>query len=105
MRFLIESIKCHHNDFADYIQKNFLFHGEKDLEQKEAIIANCIKYHNYYYFETETIKDHGFFYLNFYKYNELFNLLLKEKELGIKIRIISNHQYFDEELIFAITIK
>ena len=99
LRCFIESIKCHHNDFADYIQNNFLFQEEKDPKRNETITSNYIKYHNYYYFETETIKDHGFFYLSLYKYNELFNLLLKEKEEGIKLRIISNHQYFDEELI------
>ncbi|KAK8844214.1 hypothetical protein M9Y10_024420 [Tritrichomonas musculus] len=88
LRCLIESIKCHNNDFAYYFQNNFLSQEAKDSKRKEAIIANCIKYHNYYYFETEAIKDHGFFYLNFYKYNELFNLLLKEKEEGIKLRII-----------------
>ena len=88
LRCLIESIKCHHNDFADYIQNTFLFQEEKNPKRKEAIIANCIEYHNYYYFETETIQNHGFFYLNFYKYNELFNLLLKEKEEGIKLKII-----------------
>ena len=99
LRCFIESIKCHHNDFADYIQNNFLFQEEKDPKRDESIISNCIKYHNYYYFETETIKDYGFFYLSFYKYNELFNLLLKEKEEGIKLRIISNHKYFNEELI------
>ena len=76
-----------------------MFQEEKDPERKEAIVSNYIKYHNYYYFETEAIKDHGFFYLDLYKYNELFNLLLKEKEEGIKLRIISNHKYFNEELI------
>ena len=88
LRCLTESIKCHHNDFADYFENNFLFQEEKDPKQKEAIIANCIKYHNYYYLETETIKEHGFFYLHLYKYNELFNLLLKEKEEGIRMKII-----------------
>ena len=88
LRCLIESIKCHHNDFADYIQNNFLFQEEKDPKRNETIICNCIKYHNYYYFEPETIKEHGFFSLSLYKYNELFNLLLKEKEEEIKIKII-----------------
>ena len=88
LRCLTESIKCHHNDFADYIQNNFLFQEEKDPKRNETITCNCIKYHNYYYLETETIKEHGFFYLHLYKYNELFNLLLKEKEEGIRMKII-----------------
>ncbi|KAK8854373.1 hypothetical protein M9Y10_016935 [Tritrichomonas musculus] len=47
LRCLIESIKCHHNNFADYIQNIFLFQREKDPKRKEATISNCIKYHNY----------------------------------------------------------
>ena len=85
---LIKSIKCHHNDFADYIQNTFLFQEEKDPKRNEMVICNCIKYHNYNYFETETIKKHGFFYLCLYEYNELINILLKEKEEKIKLRII-----------------
>ena len=105
LRCFIESIKCHHNDFADYIQNNFLFQEEKDPKRNETITSNYIKYHNYYYFETETIKDHGFFYLSLYKYNELFNLLLKEKEEGIKSKIVSNFKYSDEELISTTPIQ
>ncbi|KAK8835254.1 hypothetical protein M9Y10_039802 [Tritrichomonas musculus] len=94
LRILIESIKCHHNDFANYIQNTFLFQEEKDPKRDETIIFNCIKYHNYYFFETETIKDYGFFGLSIYKYKELFNLLLKEKEEENKSKIIQISNIF-----------
>ncbi|KAK8888241.1 hypothetical protein M9Y10_039306 [Tritrichomonas musculus] len=104
LRCLTESIKCHHNDFADYFDNNFVFQEKKDPKRIKAIIYNCIKYHNYCYFETATIEEHGFFYLSLYRYKELFNLLLKEKENKIQLRIISNLKYFNEGLISTTTI-
>ena len=80
----IESIKCHHNDIADYIENNFIDQMKKDSQQKEEIISKCIKYHNYMHFEKETIIEHGFFYLSFYHYDKLFDLLLNKKEKTIK---------------------
>ena len=83
----IESIKCHHNDFADYIETNFFIQEEKH-SYEEAIICNSIKYHNYIYFETESVKKHGFFYLALSKYNKLADILLKENEKEINLRLI-----------------
>ena len=85
---LIESIKCHHNDIADYIENNFINQTEKDSEEKEEIISNCIKYHNYLHFQKDIIIDHGFFYLSFYHYDQLFEHLLKFKEKLIEEKMI-----------------
>ena len=85
---MIESIKCHHNDIVDYIENNFINQTEKDSQQNEEIISNCIKYHNYLHFQNEAIIDHGFFYLSFYHYDKLFDLLLKKKEKLIEKKMI-----------------
>ena len=90
LRCFVESIKCHHKDFGDYIENNFLFQEEKYSKRKEVILSNCIKYRNYYYFEPESIKNYGFFYLSLYNYNELVCILLKEKEKEINLRIIQS---------------
>ena len=71
----IESIKCHHNDIADYIE-NFL--PDSQYIKKDEIISNSIKYHNYLHFIIRSIIGHGFFYLHFYHYKKLFDLLLKK---------------------------
>ena len=83
---LIESIKCHHNDIADYIENNFI--NEQNLQIKEKILSNYIKYHNYSYFQTDIICDYGFFYLCLYNYNILVNLLLEKKDKEIQSIII-----------------
>ncbi|KAK8839416.1 hypothetical protein M9Y10_031766, partial [Tritrichomonas musculus] len=77
---LMESIKCHHNDIACYIENNLIDQEEKYYQQNEELISNCIKYHNYSHFEKDNIIEHGFFYLCFYHYDKLFGLLLKKKE-------------------------
>ena len=85
---LIESIKCHHNDIADYIENNLMYQTEKDSRQEEEIISNSIKYHNYSHFKINDIINYGFFYLSFYHYDKLFNHLLKEKEELIEKKLI-----------------
>ncbi|KAK8840169.1 hypothetical protein M9Y10_031109 [Tritrichomonas musculus] len=97
---LFESIKCHHNDFTGYIENNFILKREMESARtKEEIISNILKYHNYSYFQTDYIKDQGFFYLCFYEYNKLFSLLLKSKEEEIKEKIIFPTNIFNDEMI------
>ena len=45
-----ESIKCNHNDFANYIQNNLM-----DLQKVSDfnLISICRKYHNYFFFPDE----------------------------------------------------
>ena len=90
LKCYIESIKCHHNDFVDYIENNLMIQNETESKQiKEEIISNIIKYHNYKFFQTDTIKEQGFFYLYLYNYKKLVDFLLIEKDKEIKTKIIS----------------
>ena len=89
LRFLVESIKCHHNDFSEYIENNLIQgHEIKTTQMKEETLSNILKYHNYSYFQTDMIKEEGFFFLCLYNYKKLIELLLKEKEEEIKKKII-----------------
>ena len=63
------------------------------------IISNILKYHNYLYYQNDEIKEKGFFYLCFYDYNKLIELLLKSKEEEIKKKIIFSTNIFNEEMI------
>ena len=40
--FLMESIKCHHNEIADYIKNQM-----KDDVTNKQIFSSCLKYHNF----------------------------------------------------------
>lgn len=99
LKCFVESIKCHHNDFANYIENNLLLIDEIESNQEEKIIGSCIKYRNYSYFKNETVKNHGFFYLCYYKYDQLVKLLLKNKEKEIELKIIQYSNVFNQEII------
>ena len=102
----IESIKCHHNDFSEYIKDNLI--QEQEIEStkiKEEILSNYIKYHNYAYFQTDDIKEQGFFYLCLYNYERLVELLLTERKKEIENKIILKDNIFiNEELVSTIKI-
>ena len=65
-----EAIKCHHNDFADYIRYNHLHKFTTNCEIK------IIRYYNYQYFKEIILY---FFYLYKYKHNKIINLYMKIK--------------------------
>lgn len=44
---LLESIRCHHNEIADYILNNKISNNDNDL--KKTFSIESVKYHNYYF--------------------------------------------------------
>ena len=73
----IESIKCHHNNIAEYIKNNFL----NDID-KFDIIASCLKYYNFAFIDCELIKN-SFYYLCHYDYYQFVKLLVKNDKIDI----------------------
>ena len=83
---LIESIKCHHNDFSVYIQDSLMSQQETESKQtKELLLMKSLKYHNYFYFQTDQIKEQGLLSLCFYNYYKIVDILMKEKEIEKRI--------------------
>lgn len=80
------SIKCHHNEIADYIQNNLLKKFTKNCQIK------IIRYYNYHYFDQIDNQNYAFF--NFYKYKhyEIINVYMKTNMENIEkdINIIFN---------------
>ncbi|KAK8835121.1 hypothetical protein M9Y10_026248 [Tritrichomonas musculus] len=74
---LKESIKCHHNDIANYIENNFI--TENELYQKEDFFSMILCYRNFSFFPSEFGKSDEFFYLCKYNYNKLVKLFLETK--------------------------
>ena len=85
---LIESIKCHHNDFAKYIEENF------EIMNDDDIISKSFKYHNYSRFHSNFEKCDNFFYVCLNNFNKLVNFLMNEREENIIERMINNIIYF-----------
>ena len=74
---LKESIKCHHNDIANYIENNFI--TENELYQKEDFFSMILCCRNFSFFPSEFGKSDEFFYLCKYNYNKLVKLFLETK--------------------------
>lgn len=75
-----ESIKCHHNQMANYIQSNFLKEGdEKSNKATEAIYESF----NFYYFEESFTNPSAIFYL--IKYDYLYFIELLSSNINIDV--------------------
>ena len=88
---LLEAIKCHHNDIANYIKNNLVDPNivESDRENLIEKVFECsFHYSNYSYFPHEYSKNSAFFNLCLYKYSTLVNIFLRNKKNEIDERII-----------------
>ena len=78
---LKESIKCHHNEIAEYIENNLLNEKEKENNIKNNIDENefaySFHYYNYAYMPDNYESSFILFYLCKYDYYELVKLFLK----------------------------
>ena len=86
---LLESIKCHHNDFANYIKNNLLdpimnnFYQSKLSKKRLILMKNVFecsfRYSNYSYFPFDFSIDDVFFNLCLYDYSTLVDIFIKNK--------------------------
>lgn len=81
----IASIKCHHNEIADYIEVNFL---QIDPKEFKDIQMKIIRHFNYKYFKHVIGNNLLFFYLLINDYPALVEFYLKEKEIDINKKYI-----------------
>ena len=82
---LIESIKCHHNDIANYILNQYLL-KEKDISND--IMINSLKYHNLNFEQNDLITESSFYYLCKYDHYMLVKSILKEMDIDVNTKII-----------------
>ena len=81
---LKESIKCIHNDVANYIQKNFC-----DEEQQEHSFDNNINSYGYHFHNYTFILDQkfAFYYACQYDYYKIVEFLIQNKNVNINDKI------------------
>lgn len=84
---LKESIKCHHNEIADYFLNNF---GNENDDQnaiennfKENMIYYCLHYYNFEYFPQEFNRKFDLFYACKFDFFIIVENLLKNKDLNL----------------------
>ena len=85
--FFKESIKCHHNDFANYFLDKYL---NKDDECSNDTIFQCIKDYNFSFLKSNQINESSFSLLCRYDYFTLAQILLASKNVNINSKEIQN---------------
>ena len=85
MKYFIRSIKCHHNDIANYFWNNFL---SDDEENSKIKFIQCLKYYNFAFIQDEYINRSFFIYFCKYDYYFLVDFLLNNNDIDINQLII-----------------
>ena len=81
-----ESIKCHHNDIANYFINNFL---QNDEENSQDTINQSLKYYNFAFLNNDSISVSSFCNLCKYDYCAFVDNLMKDKDIDINQKVIS----------------
>ena len=76
----IESIKCHHNRIATYIQNS---HLQNEKENSKEVAIQCLKYYNFQFLQNDQIDKSLLFKLIQYDYCQIVEVLLREKDIDV----------------------
>ena len=87
-----ESIKCHHNDFANYFQNNLSNQKEKvdEIDDDDFIIKSF----NYDFFPDDIKNEKTLFYLCKYNYMKFVKLFMEVEDLNINKTFVLNFFLF-----------
>lgn len=85
---LKESIKCHHNEVANYILKNFI-NEEDENNFNENVYSYGFHYHNYSFFPSNANNKLIFYYACQYDYYNIAEYYLSSKKVDVN-EIINN---------------
>lgn len=75
-----ESLKCHHNDIANYFLNN---HVQDEDDCSNHAITQSLRYYNFAFLKNEFINEKSFVHLCHYDYYFLVNLLLTSRDIDI----------------------
>ena len=92
-----ESIKCHHNDIANYFINNFL---QNDEENSQDIFNQSLKYYNFAFLKNDIISETSFCNFCKYDYCAFVDDLLKDIVIDINKKEIFNLLLIQFQLIF-----
>ena len=91
-----ESIKCHHNDIANYFINNFIQSNE---ENSQDAFNQCLKYYNFAFLKSKFISESSICNLCKYDYCAFVDDLLKDKDIDVNKKEIFNIQLIQFQMI------
>ncbi|KAK8841639.1 hypothetical protein M9Y10_026579 [Tritrichomonas musculus] len=83
--YFYESLKCHHNNIADYFLDNFMKGDEENLR---STFNQSLKFYNFAFLKNDFIDEDSLFNLCKYDYCTLVDSLLQNKDIDINKKII-----------------
>lgn len=86
-QILNESIKCHHNEVANYIINNYL-----DKEENDSFTSS-LKSYNFAFLQEDLIDNRSFFNLCRYDYCLFVGQLIKQKNIDVNEAIENDIEY------------
>ena len=92
-----ESIKCHHNDIANYFINNFMLTEKNDNDDKfdKTPTAYGIHFKNFEFIPSDLVNDNlSFFYLCKYNHLKLVQLYLKNRVFYLDTKYVDIFQFF-----------
>ena len=93
----MESIKCHHNDFADYIQDNYI----QELNAGPSLNKTIIEYYNFYFINDTLINKSTIYYFIKYDYYTLIDIILQSNVIKINDKLI-NKLFFSTKFLIKL---
>ena len=84
-----ESIKCHHNDVANYFLNNYLQIEDENLNET---LIQSLKYYNFFFIKKENINESSFCHLCHYDYFLLVDYLLKSVDVDVNQYYKDNYE-------------
>ena len=93
MKYMTESIKCHHIDISRYIESNY-------LSQKKFSQSECIRSYNFQFIKTPINSD-DFIYFVKGNYFEIIKLVISEGEIDINKKYIHIDFFHEIQIQFS----
>ena len=78
-----ESIKCHHNAIADYIEMNYL-----EKQNLDETLIHSLKYYNFYFIQAQMVDEKVMPYLIQYDYDFLVDIFADEEGFDANMNLI-----------------
>ena len=97
---LEESIKCHHNEIADYFLYNFINEEDK-CNFNNNVYSYGFHYRNFLYFPKDQNNRFSFYYACRYNYINIVENFLKNKNFDINEKIIKQIILFNENILLC----
>ena len=88
---LLDSVKCHHNDMANYFLNNYF---ESQTEKLNDVFIKAMKYYNYSFFLSKFDDKVTFYFLCQYDYATIVKILMKTIKFNINEKTILKFIYF-----------